>query len=69
VSNFVGQLTAENLVERAVRNARNSYFHDVPRWVAVRDAFGVGSTVARELCGKFNLNPDEMLPGGTNHPS
>lgn len=32
-----------------------------PRWVAVMDTFAVGSTVAHELCVRFDLNPDEMV--------
>jgi hypothetical protein len=33
----------------------------VPRWVAVKDAFAVGSTTAYQLCREYNLNPDDMV--------
>lgn len=32
-----------------------------PRWVAVMDTCGTGSTTARELCREFGTNPDEMV--------
>lgn len=31
------------------------------RWVAVRDLFGVGSTVAYALCREFDLDPEETI--------
>ena len=52
------------LVEGAVRNAQPRGYGAAPRWAAVRAAFGVGSTFAQELCRRFGLDPDEMLPGG-----
>ena len=35
----------------------------VPRWVHVRDLFGVGSTVAWALCGLADVNPDDVIGG------
>lgn len=32
-----------------------------PRWVAIMDVFLVGSTYARMICHRFNLDPDEMV--------
>lgn len=52
----------EQLLERAVRGARNSRSSaSVPRWVAVRDLFCVGSTTANGLCRRFGLDPDENV--------
>ena len=50
------------LVERAVKTARSSKYRKGvkhPRWVAVMDAFMLGSTYAHDLCRRFNLDPDE----------
>jgi hypothetical protein len=48
---------------RAVKGARAQRRHrgKSPRWVAVMDTFGLGSTYAHLLCRKFDLNPDEMV--------
>lgn len=51
------------LVERAVRCARPTRTTDAPRWVAIMDTFGLGSTSATQLCREFNLNPHEIVPG------
>lgn len=54
--------TDADLLERSVRNARpGSSGPQTPRWVAVRDAIGVGSTRACELCLRFGLDPEEMV--------
>lgn len=57
-------LTDEELVRRAVRVAgwRGPLR---PRWAAVRDSFGCGSTVASALCSRFGLNPDEEVGAPT----
>jgi hypothetical protein len=49
---------AFDLVERAVRNARQPG----PRWCAVKATFALGSTRATELCRRFGLDPDEEFP-------
>ncbi|WP_070988430.1 hypothetical protein [Halofilum ochraceum] len=51
------------LVERAVRAARPHSNVAHPRWVAVRDAFACGSTVAHELCLRFGFDPEETVRG------
>jgi hypothetical protein len=58
------QPTDAELLERAVRSARNltvgrHVAH--PRWVAVMWAFSLGSTYARKLVKRFDLDPDEMV--------
>jgi hypothetical protein len=60
----VRDIPDEKLIERAVRSARcrdsrKGYLH--PRWVAVMDCFGLGSTYAYELCRRFGLDPDEKV--------
>lgn len=51
------------MVERAVRNARPHRTTEAPRWVAVMDVFGYGSTTSTELCRRFGLDPYEKVPG------
>ena len=52
--------TDEALLRQAVRVARPRY-RASPRWVAVMDTFTVGSTVARKLCARFDVEPDERV--------
>ncbi|TCM17248.1 hypothetical protein EDF56_106364 [Novosphingobium sp. PhB165] len=54
--------TDEALLRHAVKIAkpRNSRGFQ-PRWVAVMDTFAVGSSVAWELCARFDLNAEEMV--------
>lgn len=54
----------EEFVRRAMRNARPHSKISAPRWVAVKDAFGCGSTVAYELCAVFGMDPEEEVQGG-----
>ena len=61
----IREITDEQLVKRAVRNARARDTGDSPRWVAVMDTFGLGSTYAHELCTAHGLNPDEKVNGPT----
>ena len=56
-------LTFATLVERAIRNAKPRLNGESPRWVAVMDTFATGSTLAKELCKTYDLDPDEMVPG------
>jgi hypothetical protein len=61
---FLHEITAEDLLRRAVRGARDHAQRKGtkhPRWVAVSAVFALGSTYARELCRKFELNPDEQV--------
>lgn len=55
------QFNERDLLERAMRNMKGPSRTGMYRWVLVRDAFGVGSTVAHALCQEFNLDPDEVL--------
>lgn len=59
---FLRELTAEQLVERAVRNVmpRTLGGNEI-RWSAISDAFGLGSTYSIELCKKFGLDPEEYI--------
>jgi len=49
-----------DLVERAVRAARSPVWRQRPRWASVKRVFCCGATRARELCERFNLDPDEI---------
>ena len=51
------------MVERAVRNVRPHNTCDMPRWTAVRDVFGYGSTTSVALCRAFGLDPHERVRG------
>lgn len=51
------------LVRRAVVHPTNRLAGDMPRWAVVKVVFCTGSTVARELCRRFNVNPDDMVKG------
>lgn len=55
------EFTADNLMRRAVRNARPHSRVPVQRWVLVKDIFAVGSTVARAMCVACDLDPNEEL--------
>lgn len=60
---FSGNYSHEKLVERAMRSAhpRRVGGGTVERWVAVRDTFATGSTMAVELCRAFGLDPHEQV--------
>lgn len=55
------ELSAEELVTRAVRNAHGLTCG--PRWGAVTGAFGLGSTYAIELCKATGFDPHEPVIG------
>ena len=60
----VHDIADEALLRRAVgaarsRRSRRGEKHE--RWVAVMDAFQLGSTFARQLCRRFDLDPNEMV--------
>ena len=60
----VSSIPDETLLERAVRSARSRHYNKRvkhPRWVAVKDAFQLGSTYAAELCIRFGLDPEEEV--------
>ena len=60
-SEGVRDISNADLVERAVRNARDHILAPRPRWAAVMTVFAVGSTVAHEICEKYGLDPDEKV--------
>jgi hypothetical protein len=51
-------ITDDRLVERAVRNARPK--RGVPKWSAVADTFGLGSTYSILLCRRFGIDPEKV---------
>jgi hypothetical protein len=60
--NLAGHEFAErDLLARVMRNMEGPTRWGTPRWVVVRDTFGVGSTVANAMCHEFDLNPDDDL--------
>lgn len=60
----VSEVSDEDLVKRAVRNARPREIGiEVPRWSAIGEAFGLGSTYSIELCRRFGMDPHEPLTG------
>lgn len=54
----VSEIPDDELLGRAVKSA-HCCRRKAPRWVAVMRGFGLGSTYARQLCERFNLDPDE----------
>lgn len=50
-----------DLIRRVMTNMRGPNRYGQMRWVIVKEAFGVGSTVANALCHEFDLDPDEVL--------
>jgi hypothetical protein len=64
MSRSVTDIDATELIGRAVRNARardRRKGQKHPRWVAVMDAFALGSGFAHELCRVHGLDPDELV--------
>lgn len=60
---YTVELSDADLLGRAVKGARKRGRNGEPhwRWVAVMDAFALGSTYAQQLCRRFGLDPDEMV--------
>lgn len=58
----VNDISDNDLLSRAVKNcrAKNGRGYQ-PRWVAVSDTFGLGSTYSWQLCRRFGLDPDEKV--------
>jgi hypothetical protein len=52
-------LSDVELLCRAVRYSRPSGFEIVERWRTVASLFSIGETVARNLCKRFGVDPDE----------
>lgn len=60
----VADISDNQLLKRAVTSCRGRQYRKGdkhPRWTAVMDTFGLGSTYARELCQRYGLDPDEMV--------
>lgn len=59
----VSAIPDEALLRRAVGNARSNKCgrRKHPRWVAVHEAFSLGSTFAHQLCERFGFDPDEEV--------
>ena len=60
----VASIPDEELLRRAVENARDRKAPKgalYPRYVAVMDAFLLGSTYAAQLCRRFGFDPDEKV--------
>lgn len=58
------KVTDTELLRRAVMNSRDHRHRKGvkhPRWVAIMCIFALGSTVAHELCRRFDLDPDEQV--------
>lgn len=58
-SRSVDDISDEELLRRVVRNL----IVNKPRrvefaWVAIRNAFGLGSTYSAQLCARFGFDPD-----------
>ena len=58
-----GSSSDAQLVANAVRAARPHRTTPANRWVAVKETFMVGSTTAKSLCRRFDLDPYEDVPG------
>lgn len=54
-------ITDEQLLQRALNNLRPTRGRTTMRWVAVMDAFALGSTYAHMLCIRFGLDPDAQI--------
>lgn len=52
---------SKELVRRAIANARPNDDVPCPRWAAVCDRFGMGSTYATELCRQYGFDPHEEI--------
>lgn len=55
---MIHDYTPQELVARAIRLAKPRRGSS-PRWVLVRDLFGVGSTTATQLCREHGFDPSE----------
>ena len=59
----IGAITDEQLVARAMKNAKPHSNGESPRWAAVMDTFALGSTYAYQLCEQHGLDPEEKVSG------
>lgn len=54
---FIGDYSMENMIRRAVMNAKHNFPKTEFNWCAVQKVFGYGSTTSIQLCEHFGLNP------------
>jgi hypothetical protein len=54
-------LSDVQLLRRAVTYSRPCGFEVVEKWRSVASLFGVGEAVARILCERFGVDPDEPV--------
>lgn len=59
----LSDISDEDLIRRAIKASRARDGSTVPRWAAVADAFALGSTYSVELCQRFDVDPNEVVPG------
>jgi len=58
----VNDIPDAELLGRAIRHFRNSNSkRAIPRWVAISDLFGLGSTYSAQLCCRFGRDPEEKV--------
>jgi len=57
----VHDIADEDLLRRAMMNIRPR--RRTVRWVTVMETFGLGSTYAKQLCERFDYDPEEKLKG------
>lgn len=56
-----------DIVAKAMASVRPNRTTESPRWVAVCDTFGVGSTTSKEMCRFFGMDPYEKVSGVKCH--
>lgn len=59
--NSVNSIPDNELLARAVRNARSNRRKKVARWTIIMDQFALGSTYAQQLCRRYGAEPDELV--------
>jgi hypothetical protein len=59
----VNDIPDVELLRRAIGSIRKSRREGAgqPRWSAVSDRFGLGSTYSQQLCRRFGFNPFDMV--------
>lgn len=55
----VNSIGDHELLRRAVQTARGK--RSGPRWAAVSERFLLGSTYSRQLCERFDFDPEERV--------
>lgn len=58
------EISERELIRRVLNNMQSTYrrrSQTIPRWACVVELFAVGSTVAKDLCVEFHLDPEEYI--------